>query len=70
MKKIKVKVVKKFLDLDTGILRKPDDPKTNTMMISNDRYLELYRTGKGYVEVVKDNAPLTAPKTDKVEVKK
>lgn len=66
MKKIKVKVVKKFLDLDTGITRKPGD----TMTISDDRYLELHRTGKGYVEAVKDNAPLTAPKTDKVEIKK
>ena len=66
MKKIKVKVVKKFLDLDTGITRKPDD----TMTISDDRYLELHRTGKGYVEVVKDAAPVSAPKTANREIKK
>ena len=66
MKKFKVKVKKEFLDLETGLIRKPGF----TMSISESRYNEINRNGKGYIEIVKDAAPVAAPKTDKDETKK
>lgn len=57
MKKIKVTVKKRFLDGDTGLIRKPGDKMT----ITEDRFLEIKRKGD-YVEAVKDTA--TAPKTE------
>jgi hypothetical protein len=69
MKKIRVKVKKAFLDLETGIYRKPGTP-SGEMTISEKRYLELYRTGKGYVEAIKDATKGVAPKVENAEIKK
>lgn len=63
MKRFKVKVKKEFLDLSTGLMRKPGQ----TFEVSEIRYSEINRTGKGYIEIVKDAAPVAAPKTDKAE---
>lgn len=41
MKKIVVKVKKKFLDLETGLTMKPG----NTMTLTDRRYLEIRRRG-------------------------
>lgn len=59
MKKIDVIVKKRFLDVETGLIRKPGDKMT----ITNKRYLEIRRKGADYVEVVKPE-PKTAPKTE------
>lgn len=59
MKKIDVIVKKRFLDVETGLIRKPGDK----MSITNKRYLEIHRKGADYVEVVKPE-PKTAPKTE------
>ncbi len=66
MKKFNVIVKKTFLDLETGLIRKTGDKMT----VSESRFLELTRTGKGYIEIVKDAAPVAAPKIDKAEEKK
>ncbi len=50
MKKLIVKIIKDFLDLETGLKR----VQGKTMSVTEDRYLELRR--KGYVEIVKGDA--------------
>ena len=60
MKKFNVTVKKAFLDRETGIKRKPDDKMT----ITEKRYLEILRSGAGYVEIVKDKTVETAPKAE------
>lgn len=63
MKKFRIKVKKEFLDLETGLIRKPGF----IMSVTENRYNEINRTGKGYIEIVKDAAPVAAPKIDKAE---
>ena len=60
MKKFNVVVIKKFLDGETGLIRKPGDKMT----ITEKRYLEIRRKGADYVEIVKDKQPEAAPKTE------
>lgn len=66
MKKFNVVVKREFLDRDTGIMRKPGDKMT----ITEDRYLEIRRSGKSYVDIVKDAAKGAAPKVENAEIKK
>lgn len=60
MKKFNVVAKKRFLDGETGLVRKSGD-KFN---ITEKRYLEIRRKGADYVEIVKDESPKAAPKTE------
>ena len=51
MKKFNVVVKKGFMDRETGLKKKPGDKMT----VTEKRYLEILRSGAGYVEIVKDN---------------
>ena len=62
MKRLVVKVKKRFLDLETGMVMKPE--KNHTMTISERRYLEIRRKGD-FVEVDKvATAALNKKNTD------
>lgn len=64
MKKFNVVVKKRFLDGETGLVRKSGDKFT----ITEKRYLEIRRKGADYVEIVKDKQTDSAP--NKTEIKK
>lgn len=64
MKKFNVIVKKRFLDGNTGLMRKPGDKMT----ITENRYLEIRRKGADLVEIVKDKQTESAP--NKTEIKK
>ena len=65
MKKIVVKVKKKFLDYETGLTMKPG----NTMTITDKRYLEIRRKGD-FVEVDKTATAALNKKPSETKVEK